>query len=146
MSNRQVAPLGEQEKKQAVRFDTMRALVIGEDEILGKYQLSMLARLGIRGEWTAEREQAVKLLKNARDSRNDFTICLVNWQMSGSGEQMVRCIREQFKKEQVRIAAVPGDSDFTEKEMLAAGADCVLERPLSQSAFYSLMSGISKCI
>jgi DNA-binding response OmpR family regulator len=138
MENRQAASTGEK----VVRFDTMRALVIDEDEILGKYQLSMLKRLGIRGEWTAEKDRAVELLRDAHENRQDFTICLVDWQTGGSGEEMVRFIREQFERERIRIAAVSSDMDSHEKAMLAAGADYALARPLSQSGVYQLMSSL----
>ena len=72
---------------------------------------------------------AVAYLRRAASKGNAYDLCFVNWYMQG-GEPFIRSVRENFPKGSLTICCSTNEKELVECQMLAAGVDCVVERPI----------------
>ena len=86
---------------------------------------------------------AVAYLRRAAAKGNAYDLCFVNWYMQG-GEPFIRSVRENFPKGSLTICCSTNEKELVECQMLAAGVDCVVERPIYQEGMYRFLTELCR--
>lgn len=137
--------LGKEPVVHQKKLNSMRALVIDDDEIACNYHVSILARLGINYDVAEREDLAIGMLQRALEDKNGYDICFVNWHMRNvKSEELIQSIRNRFEKEEITIVSSCYDACYKESRMKKAGVDYILSKPVFQSTIYNLMTEICK--
>lgn len=127
------------------KFNSMKAMVIDDDEIASNYHAVILARLGIHCTVADDPKQAIMLLEDAAYKGNGYDICFINWYMhQAKGPEAIREIRNKFNRDSIILVSSSKDLGSCESQMKEMGVDYILERPVLQSSIYHLMTDICK--
>ena len=86
---------------------------------------------------------AVAYLRRAASKGTAYDLCFVNWYMQG-GEPFIRSVRENFPKGSLTICCSTNEKELVECQMLAAGVDCVVERPIYQEGMYRFLTELCR--
>ena len=82
-------------------------------------------------------------LRRAASKGTAYDLCFVNWYMQG-GEPFIRSVRENFPKGSLTICCSTNEKELVECQMLAAGVDCVVERPIYQEGMYRFLTELCR--
>lgn len=131
--------------QQHKNFQTMKALIVGDEEIACEYYKAILNRLGIHFDVSWSAKETLNLLKLAYLRGEGYDLCFVNWNIQGdSGAALVHSIRKIFDRDTLVIISPSYASDLMESEMKKAGVDYILRKPVFQSTIYNLMIEVCK--
>lgn len=124
-------------------FAGLKTLLLDDNELSRDYHAAVLARLGLPVDVVQNGADAVAYLRRAASKGNAYDLCFVNWYMQG-GEPFIRSVRENFPKGSLTICCSTNEKELVECQMLAAGVDCVVERPIYQEGMYRFLTELCR--
>lgn len=133
--------IGKEPVTRKKRMDSIKVMVLDDNELTRDYHAAILARLGVACDTVANGEDATYRLRKAYAEGRGYDICFVNWYMLG-GPDIIRQIRGMYAPDIMVIASSTNEKEHMEKEMRAAGVDHVLERPVYQATLYQFLKDI----
>lgn len=140
-------PVWETEKKDTAEsrksLRNMRVMLVDDNELSRQYYTTLLARLGVSCDIVANSAFAMQTLRKAYMNAEEYDVCLINWEMPNA-VKFVHEIRSIFPSEQMIIACAINEKGLHDIDMENAGADYIMERPLSQEKIYHFLSNICK--
>lgn len=112
-------------------------LVVDDDKALCESAMETLKSIGIKAEWTLSGEEAIKLVKQHHQARDDYQIILLDWKLPGmDGIQTAREIRcNQGDAVPILLISAYDWSEF-ETEARDAGINGFISKPLFKSTLY----------
>ena len=123
----------------------LRSLVVDDDPIACESTARMIEEIGMRSEWVLAGSEAVKKVKIAHESVQDYHVVIVDWQMPGmDGVQTTRQIREIVGEELPIIVLTAYDWADIAEEAQSAGVNAFLSKPVFKSRLYHVMSDLTK--
>lgn len=94
----------------------------------------MLAKIGMRSEWTTSGRESVYRVKKAVNDGDKFHVCIIDWMMpEQNGVETVRKIRKLFGDELPIIILTAYDWTDIEQEAKEAGVTAFCSKPLFMS-------------
>ena len=124
-------------------FAGLKTLLLDDNELSRDYHAAVLARLGLPVDVVQNGADAVAYLRRAASKGTAYDLCFVNWYMQG-GEPFIRSVRENFPKGSLTICCSTNEKELVECQMLAAGVDCVVERPIYQEGMYRFLTELCR--
>lgn len=124
-------------------FSKLNALVVDDDRGTCDYINLLFNRFGARSASVTSGEDAIEAFSRAKKDGDDYTVCLVDWNMPHmDGIETVRRIRE-IAGEDIPIIVISA-YDYTEiaEQAIDAGVNMFVSKPLFQSSLYDLLSNI----
>ena len=111
--------------------DNLRALVVDDDEIACEHAEVVLRTIGVRAESTADANEALRLLREARERGEAYHLLLTDYKMPAmSGLDLVRALRGFDHGETAVIILTGYNWDAIEDEVRADGVDGIIAKPL----------------
>jgi signal transduction histidine kinase/CheY-like chemotaxis protein/ABC-type amino acid transport substrate-binding protein len=121
-------------------FSKLRALVVDDDEEATDYVGLLLERCGIRHEKALSGEDALKVIRSAKDAGDPFSLCIMDLKMPGmNGIETTRAIRTQIDSTLPVVIVTAYDFQGFEAEGKAAGVNHFVSKPLFQSSIFDLL-------
>ena len=117
-----------------------KTLIVDDDEVLCQTAVESLQSIGVKADWTLSGEEAIKLVLQHHNKRDDYQIVLLDWKLPGmNGIQVAREIRHHMPDEvPILLISAYDWSDF-ETEAREAGITGFIAKPLFKSTlFYGL--------
>lgn len=128
----------------ADKLNTIRALIVDDDQVEREYTATVLERIGVAHDIAVSGEAAIHMLENAKKVGVGYDICFVDWKMPGlSGLDVTKKIRDLFQKDTLIIVVSAYDVSEVEEEAQKAGVDMFVSKPLFQSTVFNLMMSLS---
>ena len=123
-----------------INWDTVRTLVVDDEQDVRDYFFDIAGRLGIKCDTAAGGSEALSLIKE----KGAYDVYFVDWKMPGmNGIELSRNIKSSCSTKSVIIMTSSADWNSLEKDAIAAGVDKFLPKPLFPSAIADL---ISQCL
>ena len=115
-------------------------LVVDDDELLCQTAANALKSIGIKAEWTLSGENAIELVIQHHQKREDYQIILLDWKLPGmNGIQAAKEIRRNLGDGIPILLISAYDWSEFETEAREAGISGFISKPLFKSTlFYSL--------
>ena len=115
-------------------------LVVDDDELLCQTAANALKSIGIKAEWTLSGENAIELVVQHHQKRDDYQIILLDWKLPGmNGIQAAKEIRRNLGDDIPILLISAYDWSEFETEAREAGISGFISKPLFKSTlFYSL--------
>ena len=113
----------------------MHVLVADDDYTACESITDMLTQMGMRAEWTMSGKEAVLRCSNAKNRKDAFTLCVIDWKMPDmSGVQVARDIMAAGDDKAPAIILVTAyDWQNIREEALAAGVTAFCNKPVFAS-------------
>ena len=109
-------------------------LVADDDEIVCENAVLLLGELGIIGKSASSGYEAVQKIQAAHETGQDFFAVILDWKMPGmDGLETIRIIRNQLWDKIPIIVISAYDLSEIEDDMIKAGADAFISKPLFKS-------------
>lgn len=121
-------------------LQSMKIMVIDQDEESLAYTSGMLNHFGIAYDCETDGEQALNKMTKARNEGRPYTMCLVDWTCKdGQGIKISRHIRK-FQQEST-LVIVASAYDLNEVQEIAdeIGVDICLTKPVFQSTLFNVL-------
>lgn len=126
------------------KFNSIRALVVDDDEDSLAYTSAILHRIGIDYDIAKSGGQALAMLLAEHSKGRGYDICFVDWQLSGTNEtDLTRRIREYFDEDTLIIIVSAYDLPEIKEEASEAGANMFVTKPLFQSTVFNVIMALS---
>ena len=129
--------------RQPKSFAGLRTLLLDDNELSRDYHAAVFARLGLPVDVVQNGADAMAHLRRAALRGKAYALFFVNWYMQG-GETFLRSVRENFPKGSLTICCSTNEKELVERQMLAAGVDCVVERPIYQEGMYQFLTELCR--
>lgn len=129
--------------RQPKSFAGLRTLLLDDNELSRDYHAAVFARLGLPVDVVQNGADAMAHLRRAALRGKAYDLFFVNWYMQG-GETFLRSVRENFPKGSLTICCSTNEKELVERQMLAAGVDCVVERPIYQEGMYRFLTELCR--
>lgn len=124
-------------------FETLRTLLVDDDEEFCRYCGSLLERLRVPYDCVTCGEEALAALEKAEKEGKPYQVCIVDWQMpSMDGLEVTRKIRAGYGKDSVVVIISAYDTNEIQTEGAAAGADHFVSKPVFQSSIFNVLMKI----
>lgn len=125
------------------QLDPLQVLVVDDDQDTCTHTSLLLERMGISAQWVDSGLEAVKLVLKAHEERQDYDVCLVDWQMPGmDGVEVTRRIRDTVGPDTLIIIISAYDWSEIEVEARKAGVNAFISKPLFESTLYSTLVSV----
>ncbi len=121
-----------------MRLPAWDILVVDDNEFLCTSAVENLKELGAHAEWAVDGKEAIRMIKERRDSGKSYDFALIDWQMPDmDSTQVIREIRENIDSD-LRIFLISAyDWSDMEDEIIAAGIQGFIPKPLFKSTLYN---------
>ncbi len=130
----------EKDAEQIKELEGLRALVVDDDCDSCESVTHMLAKIGMRAEWTVSGREAVYRAKSAHNEGDSYHTYIIDWQMPEmSGIETARRIRAAIGEEAPIIILTAYDWTEIEEEAKAAGVTAFCAKPLFMSDLRSVL-------
>lgn len=129
-------------KKAEVEEENMKlpgwnVLVVDDNDRLCASAVSNLEDLGVNADWTLSGEEAVKMIHERHEKKDDYHFVLIDWKMPHmDGMQTIREIHRQVGNEIPVFLISAYDWSEIEDEAYAAGIEGFISKPLFKSTLY----------
>lgn len=134
-----------QMKNEVVDIDTMKIMVIDDDEENLEYTSNILNHIGIVHDCESDPEIAIEKMARARNDREPYNLCLIDWKMKGvDGLEISRKIRMAQAENTVVIVVSAYDTNEIMDDAKSAGVDACITKPLFQSTLFDTLMTISE--
>lgn len=143
-----VEPILSRKKREPIKYEkitkddfsifTGTKILIAEDNIINqKVIIGLLSTSGIEITIANNGEETLNILEN----KTDFSIIFMDAHMPIlDGFQATRLIRKNPKYNHIPVIAISGDTSTNDiRNMLNAGMDAHIEKPLNMDAFYNIL-------
>ncbi len=132
---------GEDEGIDASLLEGMRALVVDDDLDSCAATTKLLRSMGLKVQWATSGKEAVFAAELARDSSDEFSLCLVDWAMPDmNGVECTRLLRKVIKPETPVLLLSAYDCGDIEPEAREAGVTGFANKPLFASDFLKVVA------
>lgn len=128
---------------QTKSFAGLRTLLLDDNELSRDYHAAVFTRLGLPVDVVQNGADAIVHLRRAALRGKAYDLFFVNWYMQGC-ETFLRSLRENFPKGSLTICCSTNEKELVERQMLAAGVDCVVERPIYQEGMYRFLTELCR--
>ena len=134
-----VIPLRNSERKgtdqsSGVDPNTLRVLVVDDEEIAGEHARMVLDEAGIRADVCASGTEALQMLEVQHTKLEPYNLVLMDWKMPEmDGLEAAKLIRQRYSSETTVIILTAYNWDEILDEALHAGVDSFLAKPLFAS-------------
>ncbi len=116
------------------RFVELPVLVVDDDESACQYNCTILAELGIKGEYVLSGKEAVERVVCRHRDEDDYFAVILDWKMPNmDGLETAKQIRRQVGSEVPIIILSAYDWSDIELEARAAGVNAFISKPLFKS-------------
>lgn len=116
-------------------------LVVDDNELLCTSAAENLKELGVHAEWTVDGREAIRMIKERRDSGKEYDFVLIDWQMPDvDSAQIIQEIREEIDSELPLFLISAYDWSDMEDEIVASGIKGFISKPLFKSTLYHHLS------
>ncbi|MEG1458769.1 MAG: response regulator [Acetivibrio sp.] len=133
----------QKQEKLLSSLENIRVLVVDDEKEALEYTATVLERLNLSYTLASDGEQAFECLKLAREEKKPYKLCLVDWKMpSMNGLEVTKKIREEYEEDAMIIIASAYNMNEMQKEVLSAGANLCISKPIFQSTIYNLISSM----
>ena len=118
----------------------IRTLVVDDDRIALEHVQIVLKAIGIDAEGTADPEEAIRMIKEAREP---YKLVLTDYKMPDmNGLELVREIRK-IDPDQIKIIMLTGYNwDIIEDEAISEGVNAIMAKPLFTDSLYKQISSL----
>ncbi len=124
----------ESSDERQVRYEGLKAIVVGGDSEVRGYIHNQLIYMGMDAYVAEDGRQALDMIERAHQDGADFDFCFVNWKNSDmDGMEVTRRIRKMDGGELLKVLILAYDTSDLENASRDAGADGVLTKPLFKS-------------
>lgn len=125
------------------QLDTLKLLVVDDDEDACTHAGLLLKRMGIDAQWVKFGCEAVRIVLEAHDTGADYDVCIIDWQMPDlNGVEVTRQIRKKLGKDTLIIIISAYDWSEIEEEARKAGANAFISKPLFESTLYNVLLSV----
>lgn len=122
------------------QLDTLKVLVVDDEEDACIHASLLLKRMGIAARWAKFGREAVRLVLEAHDTGRNYDVCLIDWQMPDmDGVEITRRIREKIGPDTLIIIISAYDWSEIEEKARQAGANAFVSKPLFESTLYNVL-------
>lgn len=122
----------------------MKIMVIDDDKETLDYTSGILNHIGITHDCESDASLALQMMTKARNDKEPYTLCLVDWKMEGlNGLQVSERIRKAQSEDTVVIVVSAYDTNEIMDEAKTVGVDACIAKPLFQSTLFNLLMSIS---
>lgn len=126
--------------KEKWKLDTLKVLVVDDDEDTCTYTGLLFERMGIIAQGVKSGLEAVQIVLDAHDAGEDYDVCLIDWQMPDiDGVEITRRIRQKIGPDTLIIIISAYDWCEIEEEARRAGANAFISKPLFESTLYDTL-------
>lgn len=124
----------ESSDERQVRYEGLKAIVVGGDSEVRGYIHNQLIYMGMDAYSAEDGRQALEMIGRAHADGADFDFCFVNWKNSDmDGMEVTRRIRKMDGGELLKVLILAYDTSDLENASRDTGADGVLTKPLFKS-------------
>lgn len=124
-------------------FIALPVLVADDDEISCKSACQILDDLGMNSRWVLSGREAVRLVTERHEEKDDFFAVILDWKMPDmNGVETTREIRRLVGKEVPIIIISAYDWSDIEQEARMAGVDAFISKPLFKSRMVHLFNDL----
>lgn len=128
-----------QEKILPQTLETLRVLVVDDEDTEREYVGLVLERMGIRFTCAASGSEALDVLRESERENDIYNVCLVDWRMPEmDGIDTTERIRAEFGSDVVVIVVSAYSFQQTGESVKDAGANLFLSKPIFQSSLFDL--------
>lgn len=141
-----VIPIETYDQERSVPEDVskLKILVVDDDEIMCEYTMQMLDEMGIRGEWSNNGNDAVRMIQESREREEQYDAVILDWQMpEKDGMQTARMIRSQVGHELPILIISAYDWDDIREEAKTVEITGFLAKPVFPS---TLLRGLQRYV
>ncbi|WP_455596324.1 response regulator [Cloacibacillus porcorum] len=136
-------PGGSSLLKPLLSVESLSVLVVDDDLNTCEHAKILLERMKIAAKWVQSGEDAVKTVRSAHETGEDFDVCFIDWQMPEmDGIETTRNIRRIVGPDTLIIIITAYDWSCIEQEAREAGADAFLAKPFFQSSMYNTLMAV----
>ncbi|WP_455594481.1 response regulator [Cloacibacillus porcorum] len=123
--------------------ESLSVLIVDDDLGTCEHAKILLERMKIAAQWVQSGEDAVKTVRSAHETGEDFDVCFIDWQMPEmDGIETTRNIRRIVGPDTLIIIITAYDWSCIEQEAREAGADAFLAKPFFQSSMYNTLMAV----
>ena len=113
-------------------------LVVDDNEMLCLSAVANLEALGVHADWTLDGHQAVDLIEERHNKKEDYHVVLIDWKMPNmDGIQTVREIHNRVGRDIPIFLISAYDWSELEEQVLDAGIEGFIAKPLFKSTLYA---------
>ena len=118
-------------------------LILDEGMEEAEQMLQSLGKVGVKGEFVDNADEAIKRVKEHHGCRDDYSALIVNWRIPGNnGLALAKQLREAVGEYQPVVLAYSYDTEELEKQAEAAGIDGIIGKPLYSSSLSHLFKEV----
>ncbi|MDD7649870.1 response regulator [Cloacibacillus porcorum] len=123
--------------------ESLSVLIVDDDLGTCEHAKILLERMKIAAQWVQSGEEAVRKVRSAHETGEDFDVCFIDWQMPEmDGIETTRNIRRIVGPDTLIIIITAYDWSCIEQEAREAGADAFLAKPFFQSSMYNTLMAV----
>ena len=124
---------------------SLSVLVVDDDFDTCEHVALLLDRMGIVSKQAFSGQEALDLLLDARNTGDDFDVCIIDWQMPEmDGIETTRRIRKKIGPDALIIIISAYGWAGIEREAREAGADAFIPKPIFASSLYNTLATIAR--
>lgn len=124
-------------QQEEMRLPEWNVLVVDDNEQLCSSAVSNLEELGVHAEWTLDGREAVKMIEEHHDKKDDYHFVLLDWKMPNmDGIDTLREIRKSVGEDIPIFLISAYDWSDIEEKARATGIEGFISKPLFKSTLY----------
>lgn len=125
------------------QLDTLRVLVVDDEEDAGIHASLLLKRMGIVAQYMKSGYEAIRAVLEAHESGKSYDVCIIDWKMPGmDGVEVTRQIRKKLGPDTLIIIISAYDWSEIEEEARRAGVNAFITKPLFESSLYNVLLSV----
>ena len=115
----------------------MRVLVVDDNEQLCQSATDTLAELGLQAEWTLDGMEAIRMVEEHHNKKDDYHFALIDWKMPNmDGVQTIRELRKRVKADIPVFIISAYNQDDVENVLQDTEIAGFISKPLFKSNLY----------
>lgn len=133
-------------KKQLVKEEDMKLpnwhiLIVDDNELLCSSASINLQELGVHAEWTLDGREALQMIEDCHQKKDDYHFVLIDWKMPiMDGLETIRELRNRVGKDIPVFLMSAYDWGEIEEDAKAADIEGFIQKPLFKSTLYEHLS------
>ena len=133
------------ERRQPVRFEELRALVVDDDPDAREHITLVLGKLGVRSESAGGGPEAVARVEQAHGRGEGFDVCFLDWRMPGmDGLETARRIRAAVGGETAIVMVTANDASDIAQAADDLGVAGIVTKPIFESSLADALAGLGQ--
>lgn len=124
-------------------LETLRVLVVDDEEYDRIHANILLKRLGIAAQFAKSGREAIKAVLEAQEAGTGYDVCIVDWRMPNmDGIEVTRKIRETAGSDVLMIVLSAFDWSEIDEEGRRAGVNAFIAKPLLESPLRNVLESV----